>query len=112
MAHSAEKLLFDMREAARHVLRFVQGRTEAEYLEDVFLRSAVERQLFILGEALTQLRASDAATAAQIPDERVIIGFRNLLAHAYTAVDDSRVWDIVQTSLPDTLKAVEALLPD
>jgi uncharacterized protein with HEPN domain len=111
MSPEAEKLLFDMAQAGRNVLQFVAGRTGDEYVQDLLLRSAVERQLFILGEALTQLRNADPATAAQVPGHRIIIGFRNLLAHAYAAVDDRRVWDIVENSLPATLAAVEALLP-
>src|SRR5947207_11984944 len=111
MPSESQKLLYDMQQAGRHVLQFVRGRTVEDYLADVMLRSAVERQLFILGEALTQLRQFHPEAAAQIPDQRVIIGFRNLLAHAYAAVDDRRVWDIVENSLPATLAAVDSLLP-
>lgn len=92
------------------MLQFVDGKSEADYLADLLLRSAVERQLFILGEALTQLRHRDEQAAGQIPGCHTIIGFRNLLAHAYHTVDDRRVWDIVSNSLPQTQLAVEELL--
>ena len=38
--------------AARLTLSFVQSRSFADYQTDAMLRSAVERQLFIVGEAL------------------------------------------------------------
>jgi len=46
------------------------------------LRSAVERQFEIVGEALNQLRQTDKATAAHIPDLPKAVGLRNVLIHA------------------------------
>ena len=43
--------LWDMLTAARAVETFVRGRTDADYLADLMLRSAVERQIEIIGEA-------------------------------------------------------------
>jgi uncharacterized protein with HEPN domain len=43
---------------------------------------------------------------------REIIGFRNVLIHGYAAVNDARVWQITETSLPDLHKAVSALLAE
>jgi uncharacterized protein with HEPN domain len=55
------------------------GRTFAEFDSDLVLRSAVERQFEILGEALGQLDRLDATLAARIPDLRQIVAFRNVL---------------------------------
>jgi uncharacterized protein with HEPN domain len=81
MPLETNKLLWDMQVAARHVADFARGRTEENYLTDVMLRSAVERQFEILGEALSQLRKLDPATASRITDHMRIIGFRNQLIH-------------------------------
>ena len=43
--------LWDMLTAARAVEGFIRGRTDADYLADLMLRSAVERQIEIIGEA-------------------------------------------------------------
>ncbi len=56
------------------------------------LRSAVERQFEIIGEAFSGLRRVDAGMAAAIPDLTRIIAFRNILIHAYASVDDRLVW--------------------
>lgn len=49
------KYLYDIDLAAERVQRFAAGKTFADYLGGVMLRSAVERQFEIIGEALAQL---------------------------------------------------------
>lgn len=110
MQPETEKLLVDAREAGRAVLGFVSRRSLDDYRSDLMLRSAVERQLFILGEALSQLRAIASSPFDRIPDSRRIVGFRNPLAHGYAQVDDARAWDIVENDLPRTLVEIERLL--
>jgi uncharacterized protein with HEPN domain len=112
MSRDPRMLLLDMLEAARTIQEWVGGRTEADYLGDLYFRSAVERQLLIIGEALTQLRQTAPDISGTIPDERLVIAFRNLLVHAYSAVDHERVWRTIHQDLPVTLAAVEVLLPD
>jgi hypothetical protein len=67
MHADARKLLWDARRAAEQVVRFTQGKTFADYLADDLLRSGVERQLAIVGEAFNQLRQIDPGTAGAIP---------------------------------------------
>jgi uncharacterized protein with HEPN domain len=54
------------------------GKSFADFNSDLVLRSAVEHQFEILGEALGQLARLDAALAAKIPDLRQIVAFRNI----------------------------------
>jgi uncharacterized protein with HEPN domain len=76
------------------------------------LRSAVERQFEIIGEALGQLARVDESVAARITDYRRIIAFRNILVHGYAQVDDRLVWDIAETLLPALHREVAALLKE
>jgi len=64
------------------------------------LRSAVERQLEIVGEALAQLSRTDPATASQISEHQRIIAFRNILVHGYAVIDDRIVWNVLELKLP------------
>lgn len=48
--------LWDARDAARRIGEFVAGKTLAVYEADPLLRSAVERQFIVVGEALTRAR--------------------------------------------------------
>jgi len=95
-----KSLLWDAREAAGLIATITSGKTFAEFDGDVVLRSAVERQFEIVGEALAQLTRLDAEMAARIPHLREIIAFRNVLIHGYAAIDRARVWRVVEENLP------------
>jgi uncharacterized protein with HEPN domain len=55
MRREPRAYLWDVREAADTILEFTRGLGLDDYLADRKLRSAVERQFEILGEALNQL---------------------------------------------------------
>ena len=112
MRPEAAKPLWDAREAADRIARFAGTRTFEEYLADDFVRSAVERQFEIIGEALGRLRAVDPEVANGIPQLPRIVAFRNILIHQYADIDHRLVWDIVKTKLPALREALRALLPE
>jgi uncharacterized protein with HEPN domain len=105
-------LLWDVRNAAARITGFIDGVDSATYAEDELRRSAVERQLEIIGEALKNLRNVDPETANLVPDLARIIGLRNVLAHGYTTVDDAVVWSAASSRVPDLRHMVERLLSD
>jgi uncharacterized protein with HEPN domain len=106
------KLLRDMRDAAADIAEFVANKTFDQFVRDKQLRRAVEREFEILGEALSQLRKSDSATAEKITDWQAIIGFRNVLIHGYGQVNHEKTWDVAQTELPVLQHEVDQLLAE
>lgn len=74
MRREAGKHFYNMLQAAELLAQFTQGKSFAQYRENALLRSAVERQLGIIGEALNRLRQVNPETAARISDARRIIG--------------------------------------
>ncbi|MDO5671240.1 MAG: DUF86 domain-containing protein [Actinomycetaceae bacterium] len=60
---------------------------------------AVERNLQIVGEAVTRLPESLTSSYPQIPWAQ-IRGFRNILVHEYFGVDLDVVRDVVENHLP------------
>ena len=74
------------------------------------MRSAVERQFEIIGEAMAQLAKLDSALASHISKYQRIISFRNVLIHGYADVDNRLVWDVIQTNLPPLSREVDTLL--
>lgn len=101
MRPEARKLLMDAQQAAELIQQFTQHRTEKDLAEDPLLRSAVARQFQIIGEALRRWEQTEPPLAAQIPDRRRSIAFRNILVHGYDAIDERIVWDVIQINLPD-----------
>ena len=87
--------MWDARSAADAIVAMIAGRDFAEFDTDIMLRSAVERQFEIIGEALGTLARVDATIAARIPEFRDIVAFRNILIHGYAIPDRARVWQVV-----------------
>jgi uncharacterized protein with HEPN domain len=107
-----KSLLWDAREAADLIATITAGKSFADFDRDVVLRSAVERQFEIVGEALARLARLDPAIAAKIPDLREIVAFRNVLIHGYAVIDRARVWRVVEDNLPELRAALAALLAE
>ena len=72
------------------------------------LRRAVERELEIIGEAVSKLKKIDAEV--QLTNSRKIIDLRNKVIHSYDSVDDIIIWGIVIKYLPILKTEIEALL--
>ncbi|MCU0972295.1 MAG: DUF86 domain-containing protein [Gammaproteobacteria bacterium] len=112
MERDPRAYLWDVREAADAINRFVAGIDVEVYSDTPLLHSAVERKFEIIGEALNQLAKTAPDLAGRIPGLPLIVAFRNLLIHGYAAVDHQRVWRIVNESLPALRSAVAALLDE
>jgi len=110
MHADARKLLWDARHAAERIARFTTAKTFAEYEADEYLRSAVERQFEIVGEAMSQLRRVDPVTAAAVSELPRVIAFRNILVHGYANVDNRLVWGVLETDLPSLRATLDRLL--
>ena len=105
--------LFDIAEACRLVMQFTKGQSAERFATDPMVRSAVERQLEIVGEALSQaLRYHSALLADRIPEAPRIIAFRNQLAHGYASVAEDIVWAIVEREVPALGCKVSSLLEE
>ena len=106
------KHLYDVREAARAIARFVHGKAFEDYQQEELLRSGVERKFEIIGEALNRLGQEAPDILDQFREYRGIISFRNHLAHGYDTIDDRIVWSIIEDDLDSLLEDVERLIPD
>lgn len=110
MKPEAAKFLFDIRQAAGLIEEFCRDKTFEHYQQDALLRSGVERQFEIIGEALGKLAKVDAGLVCQIPDTARIIAFRNVLIHAYATISNKLVWSVVVDDLPKLVTTVDTLL--
>lgn len=110
MQPDRRKYLYDIQQACQRVRRFTQDRTLDDYHKDELLRSAVERQFEIIGEALSQLHKVDQAMTGRIHEFRRIVAFRNILIHGYASIHNETVWGVVQNDLPVLTRQVDGLL--
>jgi len=112
MPYRRQKLLQDILSAGAAIQSFVHGRTLEDYRRGLMVRSAVERQLEIVGEAPRRLVALDSVLATRISAQESIIAFRNIIAHGYDVLDDTVVWGIIEDDLPRLLTEAQMLLDE
>ena len=68
----------------------------SDYTNDNKTKSAIERQLAIIGEAINKfLKISQE----EITESTQIINLRNRLIHAYDSIDDTIIWAILKKHL-------------
>ena len=106
----ARVFLFDIQQACQLIAEFTSGLTFSEYIADRKTRSAVERQLGIVGEAIGQMLRAFPEMESQFPEAPRIISFRNYIIHAYASVSNQVVWGILEANLPQLVAKVEELL--
>ena len=97
-------------DACEKILRYTEGKSYEDYFSDDLLASAVERQLTIVGEAVTKIARTDASVAAEIGDFPRIIAFRNQLVHNYPNIETDAVWLIIRREVPILLERVREIL--
>ena len=110
MKPTLKKRLLDALEACRAIQGFVAGHTFADYERNLMLRSAVERQFEIIGEALNHAAIEQPELTTSFPDLRRIVGLRNRIIHGYDSVDDQLLWQTVQAHVPSLAQQLEQLL--
>jgi hypothetical protein len=68
-----KKYLYDIINCCEFLLEFTKTKTVEDYKNDRAFRSAVERELQVIGEAITQLDRISPETADKISEHRNII---------------------------------------
>jgi uncharacterized protein with HEPN domain len=99
MARDLSAYLQDVLDACNSIEDVMSGISLDEYRNKRAVRSAVEREFIIIGEALRRVSALDERLFSSISNSRAIVDFRNLLAHDYGAVDDDAVFGLVYSDL-------------
>ncbi|MBW3563566.1 MAG: DUF86 domain-containing protein [Acidobacteria bacterium] len=106
------KYLYDLIAAAELIQKFLSGKTLDDYLNDSLLRSGVERQFEIIGEALRQASEVDRSISERITGFRRVIDFRNQLIHGYMIVRNEIVWAVAENDLPVLIAEVQRFMDE
>ncbi len=104
------KLLNDIAAACQAVRRYAPNLSPEQFENDVLLRSLVERQCEIVGEALRRLERIAPQVFSQIRQARRIVDFRNVIAHGYDSLDSTIVSQVVRLHIPELLADVQTQL--
>jgi uncharacterized protein with HEPN domain len=105
MKHEARKYLFDILEAIDDIREFTRGiKLFSDFDKSKIVRTAVERKLAIIGEAIVKLKKADSKII--IVNAEKIINLRNRLVHSYDEIDHEIIWGIVKRNLNGLRKEV------
>lgn len=80
------------------------------FLDDLMFQSALERQVGIIGEAMTKIMQIDPNIA--ISNSKKIKGTRNYIVHAYDSLQPFTIWGIVINHIPILKEEVSHLLSE
>ena len=106
-----QKWLYDILISIQSINEFVGDvRIFEKYESDKKTRRSVEREIMIIGEAVN--RITNADSSIEITNAQQIIATRNRVAHAYDAVNNAMIWNIVINHLPNLKSEVEKILSE
>jgi len=97
MKPESKKYLSDIDYSISLIEEFLVNYTFHDYQDDLKTKSAVERQLGIIGEGVNNFKKFENI---ELSHSRKIMAFRNRLIHAYNSLEDEIIWAIVKRHLP------------
>lgn len=110
MRRKPAAFLYDMLDCCRFLVELTGSESIDRYKSDRTFRSAIERELSIVGEAMLQLDAVEPALASSFTEHDRIIGFRHVLVHGYFDLNTELVWLVLKEKLPILLSELEAAI--
>jgi len=109
MNREIKKHLFDIETSIDSINEYLgENRDFFEYQENKLLRRGIEREIEIIGEAMSRILNLDPNI--QIVNARKIVDTRNWVIHGYDKVDDVVIWGIVSNHLPKLKIEIEEIL--
>ena len=109
MQRESRAYLADVLESCDAIEAAVSDMRIDDYLGNRLVRSSVEREFTIIGEAVLALSHKAPDVFASITGARRIVDFRNRLTHEYPTVDDELVWGLAKVDLQVLRGECEAL---
>ena len=110
MDNDIKAWLYDILNAIMEIESFFNDSTKefAKYQNDLRTKRAVERNVEIIGEALSRILKSDETIL--ISNSRKIVDTRNRIIHGYDSVSDDVIWGILIQLLPILQTEIQELL--
>ena len=101
--------LLDIQQSIEEIFEFLgDHRDFFAYQKDLKTKKAVERNLEIIGEAVSRILKID--NNFPLNEARNIIGTRNRIIDSYDNISDEVIWTIVSRDLPKLKTQVDKLI--
>jgi uncharacterized protein with HEPN domain len=97
-----------MLESARKIARFTAGAKAETFVGNEIMYDAVLYNLQVLGEAAKKIPDPIRRRYPAV-DWRGVAGLRDVLSHAYFAVDNAALWKIVSADIPRLVTQLERM---
>ena len=113
MDNDIKTWLYDILNAINEIECFFDENKTMEFIKyqnDLRTKRAVERNIEIIGEALSRILKQDETII--ISNSRKIVDTRNRIIHGYDSVSDDVIWGIVVKHLPILQAEVKTLLDE
>ena len=102
--------LFDIKTSIEEIESyFPNDKVFQQYQDDLKTKRAVERNIEIIGEAMSRILKIEPKI--KISNSRKIVDARNKIIHGYDEISNDVIWGIVVNNLPVLKNEVESLLP-
>lgn len=106
-----KKLLSDIEESVLSIDEHLEGRRVfEEFAANKTKRRAIERELEIIGEAMSNLLKLNPQIS--ISHSRPIVDLRNKVIHGYDSIDETILWKIIMKDIPLLQQEVQQLLKE
>jgi uncharacterized protein with HEPN domain len=110
MDNAIKAWLFDILSSINEIDSYFEANSKLfeVYQNDLKTKRAVERNIEIIGEAMSRILKEN--NHIEISNSKKIVDVRNRIIHGYDSVSDDIIWGIVVKNLPVLQKEVEVLL--
>ncbi len=109
MNNKAKKLLFDIITSVNNIENYIgEDKIFDKYNNDPMLQDAVERNIEIIGEAMSKLLKIEPKIC--ISNSRRIVDARNKIIHGYDEIENVQIWGIIINNLPTLKKEAKQYL--
>ncbi len=110
MDNEIKSWFYDILNAIMEIESFFNDKPKEfiKYQSDLRTQRAVERNIEIIGEALSRIVKRDETIV--ITNSRKIVDTRNRIIHGYDSVSDDVIWGIVIRHLPILQTEIQKLL--
>jgi uncharacterized protein with HEPN domain len=112
MDNDIKTWLFDILQSIAEIESYFEGRPKRfdDYVSDIRTKRAVERDIEIIGEAVSRILKKDKDF--KIENAQKIIGTRNRIAHGYDKITDDLLWSLVINHLPKLKEEIVILFAE